>query len=663
MLSSSQRVNGGRPQAIKVVQGTGEMAGRVRTYAWDQTELGPIDQWPLELLTVVNMMLASREIVTIFWGPDRLMIYNDQYTSQLGIRHPASLGRPLRDVWPEVVDQVKHLLDPVFASGTSTYVEDAPLTVIENGVRTERVYSISCEPIWLCAGSDSSVQGVYQTAINNTAKVQAERRLRATEAQATRVLQNIGDAVIVTDADGSIVQMNPVAESLTRWAFADAQGKPLSEVFRIVHEQTRETAEDLAGKVRRLNTVTGLQNHTILIGKDASETHIEDSAAPIRSGTGVLTGVVVVFRDVEVQRAAERERQRLATQMEQILAASTDGVALLDRNWNFTYFNRRGREVVQLEENAEDVVGKNAWEMFPGMLFENSPYVYHYYRAMDEGIAGSFVTEYPEPLNISIQVFVRPIPDGILVTFRDITEQKLATAALLQSEKLAAVGRLASTIAHEINNPLESVTNLLYLAKGSEDPREIREYLDTAERELRRVSVISNQTLRFNKQLSGPNVVSCTYLFSEALSIYHGRIVNSQITVEKRKRAKRSTECVEGEVRQVLSNFLSNAIDAMNSGGGRLILRSREGTRWKTGQQGLVLTVADTGPGIPLEKQKKIFEAFYSTKGMGGTGLGLWISKEIAERHQGAINFRSSTRKGKSGTVFTLFLPFEAAPR
>ena len=246
----------------------------------------------------------------------------------------------------------------------------------------------------------------------------------------------------------------------------------------------------------------------------------------------------------------------------------------------------------------------------------------------------------------------------------DITERKQAEEVVRVTEKLAAVGRLASSIAHEINNPLESVTNLLYLARtGKEElPTDIRDYLDTAERELRRVSAIANQTLRFHKQASNPLCVSCEDLIGGALSIYQSRLLNSNVKVEKRKRARRPVTCFEGEIRQVVSNLIGNAIDAMHPDGGRLLLRSRETTHWRTGQNGLMITVADTGSGINPALTEKIFEAFFTTKGLSGTGLGLWISKEIVERHQGELRVRSRQRSS-GGTVFTIFLPFEAATR
>jgi signal transduction histidine kinase len=252
---------------------------------------------------------------------------------------------------------------------------------------------------------------------------------------------------------------------------------------------------------------------------------------------------------------------------------------------------------------------------------------------------------------------------GIIALGVDVTESKRAELALMQTEKLAAVGRLASSIAHEINNPLESVTNLLYLARETAISTQTREYLTLADRELRRVSVIANQTLRFHKQSSRPQSITCEDLIGSAISVYQGRLVNSSVEVERRKRAVHPVLCFEGEIRQVLSNLIINAIDAMHPHGGRLLMRSREGTDWRTERKGLILTVADTGSGMSPDIAPKIFEPFFTTKEIGGTGLGLWVSHEIVQRHGGVLAVRSSQRKGRSGTVFTLFLPFDAVVR
>jgi signal transduction histidine kinase len=246
---------------------------------------------------------------------------------------------------------------------------------------------------------------------------------------------------------------------------------------------------------------------------------------------------------------------------------------------------------------------------------------------------------------------------GIIVLGVDVTESKRAEEVLLQSEKLNAVGRLASSIAHEINNPLEAVTNLIYLAQLAAVSPEAKGYLTQAEVELRRVSAIASQTLRFYRQSTNPRPVTAEELIDETLPLYQGRLANKGIVLEKRDRTRRSVTCFDGEIRQVLSNLIANAIDAMNVEGGRLMIRSREGSNWRTGQAGVTLTVADTGQGMSHDTQSKIFEPFFTTKGANGTGLGLWISQEIVDRHHGVLRVRTSQAEGCSGTVFTLFLP------
>lgn len=254
------------------------------------------------------------------------------------------------------------------------------------------------------------------------------------------------------------------------------------------------------------------------------------------------------------------------------------------------------------------------------------------------------------------------LPERMLGTVRDVTHIKKSEAALRTSEKLAAVGKLAASIAHEINNPLESVTNLLYLAQISDDLAQVRAFLDMADGELRRVSVISNQTLRFYRQATYPTVVQGRDLLEGVLTIYQGRLMHSGIEIEKRMRATEPVRCFEGEIRQVLNNLVSNAMDAMASGGGRLLVRTRNACNWQSGAKGLVLTIADTGEGMSAGVRGKIFEPFFTTKGMSGTGLGLWVSEDIVKRHGGRLRVRSRVVAGDGGcgTVFTLFLPFDA---
>lgn len=243
----------------------------------------------------------------------------------------------------------------------------------------------------------------------------------------------------------------------------------------------------------------------------------------------------------------------------------------------------------------------------------------------------------------------------------DLTEQKQSQNVLRRTEKLAAAGRLAASIAHEINNPLESVTNCLYLLDQGEMDDTSRSYLQLAQRELDRVVHITTQTLRFYRQSTKPTLVDVHDLLATVLALYDVRIRSSEITVVREYADIPSVQAYDGEIRQVLANLIGNAIDAMPTGG-TLVLRTCWGRDWQDDRRGICINVADTGAGMDRRTRSKIFEPFFSTKGLTGTGLGLWVSQGILAKHQGKISLY--TRQGeRSGTVFRLFLPFEPALR
>jgi signal transduction histidine kinase len=246
---------------------------------------------------------------------------------------------------------------------------------------------------------------------------------------------------------------------------------------------------------------------------------------------------------------------------------------------------------------------------------------------------------------------------GIIALGVDVTERRRAEHALVQNEKLAAVGRLSTSIAHEINNPLTSVMNYLFLAGLSSDVEEIRGYLAIMDSEIRRVSEISHQTLASQRASTRFAPVVFPSLAEGVLSLYAGRIKEARVAVESKHREGRALPCLEGEIRQLLGNLVSNAIDAMSPTGGRLLVRSREGTDWGTGRSVYRVTVADTGVGIPKGDVDEIFKPFYSTKGEAGNGLGLWITREILAHHHGGVKVRTSQKMEHRGTVFSLTLP------
>lgn len=765
--------------AVRIV-GTGEMADLVRSHDWGSTPLGPIENWSRELVAIVNLTLCSPAPARTLWGPDMILIYNDGYRPMPGKRHPDALGKPARQVYREAWYIVGPLLEEAYASG-NTFSNRGLRVPIDTGEGLQDYFiDYTFSPVF----EDGRIAGLFGLLQDVTGEVIATRDLRESEARATRVLQSIGDAVIVTDPEARIVQMNRVAEKLTGWPMDEAKGRLLPEVFHIVEETTGKPVENPAEKVRRLGTIVGLANHTILIRRDGGQTSIDDSGAPVLDNNGALTGTVLVFRDINERRAAERERNAIAKQLRLVLDATTDGILSLDREWRVIYRNRRAQEILQ---PSGDSVGRKFWDIFPDAAYQGSPFFENYNRTMNERVSTRFEAFYPEPLNAWFAVQAEPSEDGLVIFFRDVTKQlaeahalresearlkamystgleyiglltpdgtvlecnqaslqfagnsrdevvgknladspwfagtqdapkvlrdsivraaagdivryetqlakpsgevrifdfsltpvwdgdkvlflvpegrditefRRAESALLKSEKLAAVGRLASSIAHEINNPLESVMNLIYLARHAETT-EARQFLDIADQEIRRVSIIANQTLRFHKQASKPQAASAADLFSTVMSIYEGRLRNAHVKVEKLFRTDKPALCFQGDVRQVLNNLIGNALEAMPFGG-RLLIRSREGRDWTTGKPGLILTIADSGTGISPSVRKNIFDAFFTTKGTAGNGLGLWVCQEIVARHHGALRVRSSQRKGSSGTAFALFLPFEAA--
>ncbi len=245
---------------------------------------------------------------------------------------------------------------------------------------------------------------------------------------------------------------------------------------------------------------------------------------------------------------------------------------------------------------------------------------------------------------------------GGVVAVSDIDQQKRAESALRQSEKLAAVGRLAASISHEINNPLEAVTNLLYLLEQASHEPKVRQFVDMAQEELSRVSQIVTHTLRFHRQSTRPRSITPEELLEPTLGLYRARLKNLHIDLQLQHRGTGCVVCYEGDIRQVLNNLIANAIDAMRRGG-RLIVRTRRSLFWSTGTPGMRITIADTGHGIPQAIMRHIFEPFYTTKGNNGTGLGLWISQDIVQKHHGHLQIRSRVEEGRSGTVVSLFLP------
>lgn len=381
---------------------------------------------------------------------------------------------------------------------------------------------------------------------------------------------------------------------------------------------------------------------------------------PVKSANEA-TDLTVAFNRmvaaIQAQRAGLNETLAL---LDSMLANAPIGFAFFDRKYRFVRVNQfladmngysfalhlgRGADVIlpphiaaKLEQSLEKVFESGqpvrnlelAWETAPGRA---RSWLAHLYPVRTDPQTTRWV-------------------GAILV---DTTEQKRSEEALRRTEKLAAAGRLAASVAHEINNPLEAVTNLLYLIGQEPLSPAGAHYADLAQQEVARVSEIAQQTLRFYRQSTLPAVANVAELLDSVLALHTGRSQMSHVSVERDYPAELPLFCFAGEMRQLFANLITNALDAMTPAGGRLLIRARAARH--NGTEGLRVTVADTGSGIPPEARRHIFEPFFTTKEATGTGLGLWVSDQIIRKHQGSVRVRSCVSGAATGTVFSVFLP------
>jgi PAS domain S-box-containing protein len=238
----------------------------------------------------------------------------------------------------------------------------------------------------------------------------------------------------------------------------------------------------------------------------------------------------------------------------------------------------------------------------------------------------------------------------------DITNRKTAELALIRTEKLLVTSRLASSVSHEINNPLEAITNLIYLAKSKTVNEEAQTYLKETERELARIAHITNQSLRFHRQQSAPIEIDVAETLREVVRFYEPRMSAASIAIHLDIQPVPEVLCCASEIRQVFGNLIQNGLEAMSKGG-RMTLRVRPCIDWRNGARGARVTIANTGIGMSAQTRKRIYEPFFTTKDGTNTGLGLWVAAGIVDRHGGRIEVWSSTTMGRSGTAFSVVLP------
>jgi PAS domain S-box-containing protein len=351
---------------------------------------------------------------------------------------------------------------------------------------------------------------------------------------------------------------------------------------------------------------------------------------------------------------------RAALLLAAIVESSDDAIVSKDLNGVVTSWNKAAERMFGWK--AEEIIGRSITTIIPPELHGDEPKILAKLRAGERIDHFETVRVHKGGERLDISLTVSPIRDrdgrviGAAKIARDITQQKRLEAAVQISERLASVGRLAATVAHEINNPLEAITNFIYLARHSQGlPDGVKQYLDYADRELGRVAHLARQTLGFYRDTSRASLVYVPRLVDDVLGIYQGKVNYKRLSIKREIEPGLTICAMQGEMKQIVSNLLANAIDATPAGG-RIIIRARRSQNLESGRSGIRIAIADTGSGIDDAHKAKLFKPFFTTKKEVGTGLGLWLSKDLLEKKGGSIQFRSRSAR-PSGTVMSIFLP------
>ncbi|MBS1805268.1 MAG: PAS domain S-box protein [Acidobacteria bacterium] len=400
-------------------------------------------------------------------------------------------------------------------------------------------------------------------------------------------------------------------------------------------------------------------------------------AVPLRDSAGTITrwfgtstdisGELKIRREIENSQAKLGEALVASQRLAAIVESSDDAIIGKDLNGIVTSWNPCAERMFGY--TAEEMIGQSIRNTIPQALFADED------RIMSAVSRGER-TEHFETVRtrkdgecIEVSLTLSPVYDadgnitGVASISRDISQQKKVEKALHTTERLATVGRMAATIAHEINNPLEAVTNLVYLAQSCMTDEAGKGFLQHAQQELARVALLTKQTLGFYRETTGARQLTLGELVVPLVSVFSARARNKQISIETQIRQDPKIIGIPGEIRQLFANLLNNSIDAVPNNG-RIVIRVERG-RERSGAMrcGARLTVCDNGPGIALDIRKKLFEPFFTTKTEVGTGLGLWVSSNVVQKHEGTIKVKSSAHTGKSWTVFSVFFPSTPVPQ
>jgi PAS domain S-box-containing protein len=466
------------------------------------------------------------------------------------------------------------------------------------------------------------------------------------------IVQSSNDAIVTKDLDGIITSWNPAARRIFGYTPDEIIGH---SVLKLIPPALHDQEPEILRKLRAGEQIAHFE--TTRLTKDGQELTVSLTLSPLRDKEGRIVGISKIARDITHQKLMDHVPFRLAA----IVESSDDAILSKDLTGIITSWNRAAERIFGYSE--KEIVGSSILRLIPEDLRSEE-------RTILQKIQSGERIDHYETVRINkkgerlhVSLTISPLKDssgkivGASKILRNITERKKLEQSLLQAEKIAATGKMAATIAHEINNPLESVLNLIFLARTNiTNSTEATAFLNTAEEELVRASHIAKQTLGYYREHSSAIKIALSQLVVDALRIYGPKLTASGTQIATNFDSSQQIIVRKGEMMQIISNLITNAMYAMPSGG-TLTISVHDAT--ECDKHGLLLSIEDTGDGIPAENIEKIFEPFFTTRSFVGTGIGLWVAKQFVEGHKGRIGVESSVDPASHGTKMSIFLPFD----
>ncbi len=462
------------------------------------------------------------------------------------------------------------------------------------------------------------------------------------------VARSCGDALVGTDLAGIVTSWNEKAAHLFGYPAAEMIGAAFT---RVVPEDCHTKEMEV---LKRLEPGAMESYECTRIKKTGQAVRVLATVSLVVDDAGAVIGALRIEREIPINDVLDEMQPRLAA----IVESSDDAIISKNLRGIITSWNQAAAHLFGY--SAEEIIGRPILTIIPPELHSEEAEILRKIQSGEriDHYETRRVTKDGQMVDVSLTI--SPIRDraGNIVGFskiaREISRRKSMERRLIQSEKLAATGRMAATIAHEINNPLDSVMNLVYLARTSvAGNSKALPYLLKAENELERVSHIARQTLGYYRDPGPPAEIYLDRLLEEVLAVYRSRLLASNVAVDCAFAQYRPVSASRDELMHVFSNLITNAVDAMPEGG-VLTIHTRD-----IDNAGVEVHFRDRGTGISAENLDRIFEPFFTTKGQRGTGIGLWVARQLLEKRGGSISLQSETKIPKNGTTVSVYLPFQ----